>query len=167
MAEEGQLGPTGGKRDGIDDLLRGDIDHGHGAAVGAWLAHAAAAVDGPVVEAAVGRGDKFGIDIEVPKGTPADGEVSGAAMGAGYGRAVILNHGHEVMRAYEHHTAIAVLAAQYLTSGTGERDAGQTGRATDPDLHLEVQIENVGEFEPVSALRLCAGDKLAGNQSGC
>ena len=46
----------------------------------------------------------------------ADGELSGAAIGAGYGRAVVLNYGHDVMRAYGHLSAIAVVA-------------GQTGRA--------------------------------------
>jgi murein DD-endopeptidase MepM/ murein hydrolase activator NlpD len=101
----------------------------------------------------------------VPSGTPvratADGELSGAAMGA-----VVLNYGHDVMRAYGHLLAIAVLAAQHVTLGQVIGDVGQTGRATDPHLHLEAQMNNVGEFEPVSADRLCAGDKLAGNQSG-
>jgi hypothetical protein len=76
--------------------------------------------DKTIGQAAVGRGDTFSIDIELPYGTPvratADGELSGAAIGAGYGRAVVLNYGHDVMRAYGHLSAIAVVA-------------GQTGRA--------------------------------------
>jgi murein DD-endopeptidase MepM/ murein hydrolase activator NlpD len=126
---------------------------------------------GPVGQAAAGRGDKLGIDIELPYGTPvratADGELSGAAMGAGFGRAVVLNYGHDVMRAYGHLSAIAVLAGQHMTLGQVIGYVGQTGRATDPHLQLEVQMHHVGEFGPVSAHRLCAGDKLAGNQSGC
>src|SRR6202021_2709514 len=39
-----------------------------------------------------------GVDIEAPYGTPvratADGEATGESMGAGYGKQVVLNHGH-------------------------------------------------------------------------
>ena len=54
-----------------------------------------------------------GIDIDAPYGTPvratADGNVSGAAMGAGYGREVVLNHGHDVLTVYGHLSATAVV----------------------------------------------------------
>jgi murein DD-endopeptidase MepM/ murein hydrolase activator NlpD len=88
-----------------------------------------------------------GIDIEAAYGTPvratADGEVSGAAVGAGYGRAVVLNHGHDVMTVYGHLSAIAVLPGQHVTLGQVIGYVGQTGRATGPHLHYEVRVHNV------------------------
>ena len=88
-----------------------------------------------------------GIDIEAAYGTPvratADGEVSGAAVGAGYGRAVVLNHGHDVMTVYGHLSAIAVRPGQHVTLGQVIGYVGQTGRATGPHLHYEVRVHNV------------------------
>src|ERR1700738_78600 len=47
-----------------------------------------------------------GIDIAAPYGTPgrapADGDVTNAAMGSGYGREVTINHGHDVSTVYGH-----------------------------------------------------------------
>jgi murein DD-endopeptidase MepM/ murein hydrolase activator NlpD len=88
-----------------------------------------------------------GIDIEAPSGTPvratADGEVSGASTGAGYGREVVLNHGHDVMTVYGHLSAIAVLPGQHVARGQVIGYVGQTGRATGPHLHYEVRVHNV------------------------
>jgi murein DD-endopeptidase MepM/ murein hydrolase activator NlpD len=88
-----------------------------------------------------------GIDIEAPNGTPvratADGDVSGASMGAGYGREVVLNHGHDVMTVYGHLSAIAVLPGQHVTRGQVIGYVGQSGRATGPHLHYEVRVHNV------------------------
>ena len=88
-----------------------------------------------------------GIDIDAPYGTPvratADGEVSGAAMGAGYGREVVLNHGHDVVTVYGHLSAIAVLPGQHVTRGQVIGYVGQSGRATGPHLHYEVRVHNV------------------------
>jgi murein DD-endopeptidase MepM/ murein hydrolase activator NlpD len=88
-----------------------------------------------------------GIDIDAPTGTPvraaADGDVSSAAMGAGYGREVVLNHGHDVITVYGHLSAIAVLAGQHVTRGQVIGYVGQSGRATGPHLHYEVRVHNV------------------------
>jgi murein DD-endopeptidase MepM/ murein hydrolase activator NlpD len=88
-----------------------------------------------------------GIDIEAPNGTPvratADGDVSGASLGAGYGREVVLNHGHDVMTVYGHLSAIAVLPGQHVVRGQIIGYVGQTGRATGPHLHYEVRVHNV------------------------
>jgi murein DD-endopeptidase MepM/ murein hydrolase activator NlpD len=112
-------------------------------------------VEGPVGSGFGQREDPFngegafhsGIDIEAAYGTPvratADGEVSGAAVGAGYGRAVVLNHGHDVMTVYGHLSAIAVLPGQHVTLGQVIGYVGQTGRATGPHLHYEVRVHNV------------------------
>ena len=112
-----------------------------------------------------------GIDIEAPYGTPvratADGEVSGAAMGAGYGRAVVLNHGHDVMTLYGHLSAIAVLPGQHVILGQVIGYVGQTGRATGPHLHYEVRVHNV-PVNPHKYLRTTYAQvtNLAGEQSG-
>src|SRR5581483_2262169 len=77
-----------------------------------------------------------GIDIDAPYGTPvratADGDVSGASMGAGYGREVVLDHGHDVETVYGHLSAIAVLAGEHVSRGQVIGYVGQTGRATGP-----------------------------------
>lgn len=88
-----------------------------------------------------------GIDIDAPYGTPvraaADGDVSGASMGAGYGREVVLDHGHDVATVYGHLSAIAVLAGEHVSRGQVIGYVGQTGRATGPHLHYEVRVHNV------------------------
>jgi murein DD-endopeptidase MepM/ murein hydrolase activator NlpD len=88
-----------------------------------------------------------GIDIEAPIGTPvraaADGEATGASMGAGYGRQVVLDHGHDLLTVYGHLSAIAVLPGQHVTRGQVIGYVGQTGRATGPHLHYEVRVHNV------------------------
>jgi murein DD-endopeptidase MepM/ murein hydrolase activator NlpD len=112
-----------------------------------------------------------GIDIEDAYGTPvratADGEVSDAPMGAGYGRVVVLNHGHDVMTVYGHLSAIAVLPGQHVTLGQVIGYVGQTGRATGPHLHYEVRVHNV-PVNPHKYLRTTYAqvNNLAADQSG-
>jgi len=88
-----------------------------------------------------------GIDIEAPYGTPvrapADGEVSGASMGAGYGREVVLNHGHDLLTVFGHLSSIAVVPGQQVIRGQVIGYVGQSGRATGPHLHYEVRVHNV------------------------
>jgi murein DD-endopeptidase MepM/ murein hydrolase activator NlpD len=88
-----------------------------------------------------------GIDIDAPYGTPVraagDGDVTGAQMGAGYGREVVLNHGHDLLTVYGHLSAIAVFTGQHVTRGQIIGYVGQSGRATGPHLHYEVRIHNV------------------------
>ena len=88
-----------------------------------------------------------GVDIEAPYGTPvratADGDVSGASMGAGYGREVVLDHGHSFLTVYGHLSAIAVIAGQRVIRGQVIGYVGQSGRATGPHLHYEVRVNNV------------------------
>ncbi len=88
-----------------------------------------------------------GLDIDAPYGTPVraagDGDVTGASMGSGYGRQVVLNHGHDVLTVYGHLSAIAVLPGQHVTRGQVIGYVGQSGRATGPHLHYEVRVHNV------------------------
>ncbi len=98
-----------------------------------------------------------GVDIDAPYGTPVraagDGEVTGAEMGAGYGRAVELNHGHDVLTLYGHLSAIAVVPGQHVTRGQVIGYVGQSGRATGPHLHYEVRVHNV-PVNPYKYLRM-------------
>ncbi|HEY1160152.1 MAG TPA: M23 family metallopeptidase [Terracidiphilus sp.] len=88
-----------------------------------------------------------GIDIEAPYGTPvratADGEATGESMGAGYGRQVVLNHGHDVLTVYGHLSSVAVLPGQHVIRGQVIGYVGQSGRATGPHLHYEVRVHDV------------------------
>jgi murein DD-endopeptidase MepM/ murein hydrolase activator NlpD len=88
-----------------------------------------------------------GIDIDAPFGTPvraaADGDVTGQQMGSGYGRQVVLDHGHDLVTLYGHLSAIAVVPGQHVSRGQVIGYVGQTGRATGPHLHYEVRIHKV------------------------
>jgi murein DD-endopeptidase MepM/ murein hydrolase activator NlpD len=88
-----------------------------------------------------------GIDIDAPFGTPvratADGEVTGTTMGAGYGRQIVLDHGHDVLTVYGHLSSMAVVPGEHVTRGEVIGYVGQTGRATGPHLHYEVRVHRV------------------------
>ncbi len=88
-----------------------------------------------------------GLDIDAPYGTPvraaADGAVSDAVMGAGYGREIVLDHGHDVETVYGHLSATAVVPGQHVTRGQVIGYVGQSGRATGPHLHYEVRVHKV------------------------
>ena len=88
-----------------------------------------------------------GIDIDAPVGTPvraaADGDVTEAAMNVGYGREVVLDHGHDVLTLYGHLSAFAVMAGEHVSRGQVIGYVGQSGRATGPHLHYEVRVHSV------------------------
>jgi murein DD-endopeptidase MepM/ murein hydrolase activator NlpD len=88
-----------------------------------------------------------GIDIEAPWGTPvraaADGDVTGEQLGSGYGRQIVLDHGHDLITLYGHLSSIAVVPGQRVIRGQVIGYVGQTGRATGPHLHYEVRIHKV------------------------
>jgi hypothetical protein len=88
-----------------------------------------------------------GIDIAAPYGTPvratADGVVTGADLGRGYGHTVELNDGHNVMTVYAHLSAVAVIAGQHVSRGEIIGYVGDSGRSTGPHVHYEVRIQGV------------------------
>jgi murein DD-endopeptidase MepM/ murein hydrolase activator NlpD len=98
-----------------------------------------------------------GVDIDAPYGTPVraagDGDVTGAQMGAGYGREVTLDHGHDVVTLYGHLSAVAVVPGQHVTRGQIIGYVGESGRATGPHLHYEVRLHDV-PVNPYKYLRL-------------
>ena len=88
-----------------------------------------------------------GLDIDAPYGTPvrasADGDVAEAGMNAGYGREILLDHGHEVSTLYGHLSAMAVSTGQHVNRGQIIGYVGQSGRATGPHLHYEVRVNRI------------------------
>jgi murein DD-endopeptidase MepM/ murein hydrolase activator NlpD len=88
-----------------------------------------------------------GIDIAAPIGAPvraaADGDVMFAAFGAGYGREVTINHGHDLSTVYGHMSAMAVVPGEHVTRGQFFGYVGQSGRSTGPHLHYEVRVHQV------------------------
>jgi murein DD-endopeptidase MepM/ murein hydrolase activator NlpD len=87
-----------------------------------------------------------GVDISAPAGTPiratADGTVKSAAVENGYGREVILDHGHGLETCYAHMSGFAVMAGQTVVRGQVIGYVGTTGRTTGANLHYEVRIHN-------------------------
>ncbi len=113
----------------------------------------------------IGGGDTFdagaefhtGIDIDAPYGAPvraaADGVVTGADLGAGYGRTIELDHGFGVSTVYAHLSAVAVVPGQHVIRGQVIGYLGESGRTTGPNLHYEVRVHNV-PVNPYKYLRM-------------
>jgi murein DD-endopeptidase MepM/ murein hydrolase activator NlpD len=98
-----------------------------------------------------------GVDISAGVGSPviapADGVVTFADFLGGYGRAIMIDHGHGVSTRYGHLSSFAVAAGQYLHRGDTIGYVGQSGRSTGPHLHYEVRINDV-PVNPYKYLRL-------------
>jgi murein DD-endopeptidase MepM/ murein hydrolase activator NlpD len=87
-----------------------------------------------------------GIDIATNKGdavrAPADGTVIKAGMGTGYGREVVVDHGHGMQTLYAHLSGFAVVAGQDVRRGDILGYVGSSGHSTGPHLHYEVRIHD-------------------------
>jgi murein DD-endopeptidase MepM/ murein hydrolase activator NlpD len=112
-------------------------------------------VEGPVTGSFGERIDPFngegafhaGIDIGAifgqPVIAPADGVVEFADFMGGYGRAVILDHGHGTTTRYGHLKSFACFPGQHVHRGDTIGFVGDSGRSTGPHLHYEVRINDV------------------------
>jgi len=85
-----------------------------------------------------------GIDIASNQGdavrAPADGIVLKAGLGTGYGREVLVDHGHGVETLYAHLSGFAVITGQDVHRGDILGYVGSSGHSTGPHLHYEVRI---------------------------
>lgn len=85
-----------------------------------------------------------GIDIGVPYATPvhvtADGLVTFAGIMNGYGRTVVVDHGHGVQTLYAHLSSMSVSVGQRVERDDFVGLVGLSGRTTGPHLHYEVRI---------------------------
>jgi murein DD-endopeptidase MepM/ murein hydrolase activator NlpD len=85
-----------------------------------------------------------GVDISAPTGTivraTADGVVVHADRLGGYGRLVIVDHGHGVQTYYAHLSRYLVVDGQEVRRGEPVGAVGTSGRVTAPHLHYEVRL---------------------------
>jgi murein DD-endopeptidase MepM/ murein hydrolase activator NlpD len=83
-----------------------------------------------------------GIDVSAPRGTevaaPADGVVLAVGVRGAYGKAIIIDHGHEVITRYGHLEGYNVRPGQRVRRGDVIGFVGSTGRSNAPHLHYEV-----------------------------
>jgi murein DD-endopeptidase MepM/ murein hydrolase activator NlpD len=83
-----------------------------------------------------------GIDISAPRGTeitaPADGVVVAVGRRGAYGKAIIIDHGEEVVTRYGHLEDYNVRAGQQVRRGDVIGFVGNTGRSNAPHVHYEV-----------------------------
>jgi murein DD-endopeptidase MepM/ murein hydrolase activator NlpD len=109
-----------------------------------------------------------GIDIATNKGdavrAPADGTVIKAGMGTGYGREVILDHGHGMETLYAHLSGFAVVAGQDVQRGDILGYVGSSGHSTGPHLHYEVRIHDI-PVNPAKYLHATPARQLASSPS--
>jgi len=92
-----------------------------------------------------GRGNiHAGIDIGARTGTPvrapARGTVAFAGRQNGYGRTIILEHGHGVQSLYGHLSKFVVKRGQSVEQGATIGLTGNSGRSSGPHLHYEVRV---------------------------
>jgi murein DD-endopeptidase MepM/ murein hydrolase activator NlpD len=71
----------------------------------------------------------------------------------GYGRAIVLNHGHGITTRYGHLANFAVAAGQRVQRGDIIGYVGLSGRSTGPHLHYEVRINDT-PVNPYKYLRI-------------
>lgn len=109
-----------------------------------------------------------GVDISANIGAtviaPADGLVTFADFLGGYGRAVMVDHGHGISTRYGHLSSFAVTAGQYIHRGDVIGYVGLSGRSTGPHLHYEVRINDT-PVNPYKYLRITMA-QLGGFASG-
>ena len=98
-----------------------------------------------------------GVDIAATVGqpvvAPADGVVDFADFMGGYGRAIILEHGHGIVTRFGHLSGFAVASGQHVRRGDVIGYVGLSGRSTGPHLHYEVRINDT-PVNPYKYLRI-------------
>jgi murein DD-endopeptidase MepM/ murein hydrolase activator NlpD len=87
------------------------------------------------------------VDISAPYGSPiratADGTVESAAVGNGYGKEVVIDHGGGVKTIYAHMSGFHCSAGEQVVRGQVIGYVGMTGRSTGAHVHYEVRLRNV------------------------
>jgi len=94
-------------------------------------------------EGAFHSGVDIGAMLGQPVIAPADGVVEFADFMGGYGRAVIVDHGHGISTRYGHLKGFAVFPGQHIHRGDTLGFVGDSGRSTGPHPHYEVRINDV------------------------
>jgi murein DD-endopeptidase MepM/ murein hydrolase activator NlpD len=98
-----------------------------------------------------------GVDISSNYGhaiiAPADGVVTFADFMGGYGKMIMMDHGHGISTRYGHLSGFAITAGQHVHRGDTIGYVGLSGRSTGPHLHYEVRINDT-PVNPYKYLRL-------------
>jgi murein DD-endopeptidase MepM/ murein hydrolase activator NlpD len=104
-----------------------------------------------------------GVDISAGFGeaihATVDGVVELADRTSGYGREVIIDHGHGVKTVYGHMSGFAITVGDEVRRGQVIGYIGMSGRSTGPHVHYEVRIQSV-PVNPHKYLRMTM-DQLA------
>lgn len=94
-----------------------------------------------------------GLDIAAAYGSgikaAASGKVIKSGSISGYGRAVIIDHGHGLCTLYGHSSKLLVKVGQTVKKGETIAKVGSSGRSTGPHIHFEVLLNN----SPVDPLK--------------
>jgi murein DD-endopeptidase MepM/ murein hydrolase activator NlpD len=117
----------------------------------------------PVLQRRIGdrfgpRGNRFhaGLDFPAPYGwnvrAARHGTVRFVGWISGFGRTVIVGHGHHTRTLYGHLSAATVHRGERVRRGERIARVGSTGFATGPHLHFEVIVRGA-EVDPLTALR--------------
>lgn len=108
-----------------------------------------------------------GIDIAAPTGTAihatGDAVVASAGWGSGYGREVVLDHGHGMTTLYAHMASITVVSGESITRGQVIGYVGVSGRSTGAHLHYEVRI-NETAVNPHRYMRMTMAEMAKTNE---
>ena len=97
-----------------------------------------------------------GVNIAAPVGTPVraagDGEVvyRGSELD-GYGNLILIKHEDGFVTAYAHNDAMLVKKGDRVRQGQVIAKVGQTGSASEPQLHFEIR-QNLKAVDPVALL---------------
>ena len=98
-----------------------------------------------------------GVDISSAYGhpviAPADGVVTFADFFGGYGKAIMIDHGHGISTRYGHLSGFSVTSGQEVHRGDTIGYVGLSGRSTGPHLHYEVRINDT-PVNPYKYLRM-------------
>jgi murein DD-endopeptidase MepM/ murein hydrolase activator NlpD len=98
-----------------------------------------------------------GVDISSNYGhaviAPADGVITFADFMGGYGKAIMMDHGHGISTRYGHLSGFAVTPGQHIHRGDTIGYVGLSGRSTGPHLHYEVRINDT-PVNPYKYLRI-------------
>jgi len=93
-----------------------------------------------------------GLDVANRRGTPIHaaqgGVIKHARTMSGYGRTVVIDHGHGITTLYAHCTRLTVGQGQVVEAGDMIATMGSTGRSTGPHLHFELRFDG----QPVDPL---------------
>ena len=104
-------------------------------------------------EGAFHSGVDIGSNYGAPIVAPADGTVTFTDQLGGYGKAVMIDHGHGISTRYGHLSGFAVAAGQAVHRGDIIGFVGASGRSTGPHLHYEVRINDT-PVNPYKYLRI-------------